>query len=175
MHPPEYSIGELAEAADLSRRAVRFYVQRELLPPPRGLGRGARYGPEHLDRLREIQELQRAGRTLDEIRAMLRDGGNRTGTRPTDPENAPPRVSPIETSAGPATNGEPPAALPATDTWVRIPLATDVELHVAVDAAAGCTPLDAAQVRAVRDLVRRQLASRTEPAPDGDQPGEERP
>ena len=61
------SIGELADAANLSRRAIRFYVQRGLLPPPLGVGRGRHYDPSHLHRLRRIADLQSAGHSLDAI------------------------------------------------------------------------------------------------------------
>jgi hypothetical protein len=37
------SIGELADATGVSRRTVRFYVQRGLIDPPVGLGRASHY------------------------------------------------------------------------------------------------------------------------------------
>ncbi len=52
------SIGELADAAGITARAVRFYVQQQILPKPIGRGRGSHYGEAHLDRLRRIVELQ---------------------------------------------------------------------------------------------------------------------
>ena len=42
-----FSIGSLAEAAGVSRRTVRFYVQGELLEPPIGPGRGAHHTEAH--------------------------------------------------------------------------------------------------------------------------------
>lgn len=75
MDADRLSIAELADAAGLSRRAVRFYVQQKLLPAPHGLGRGKHYDPSHLTRLRRVMELQRAGHSLDEIRHLIgRDG-----------------------------------------------------------------------------------------------------
>jgi DNA-binding transcriptional MerR regulator len=71
MESGELSIGELADAANLSRRAVRFYVQQKLLPTPLGRGRGRHYDQSHLDRLRRIAELQSAGHSLDAIRQIL--------------------------------------------------------------------------------------------------------
>jgi DNA-binding transcriptional MerR regulator len=65
------SIGELADAAGLTRRAVRFYVQQKLIDPPAGVGRGRHYGIDHLNQLRRIGELQSAGHSLDEIRQIL--------------------------------------------------------------------------------------------------------
>src|SRR3954463_11013969 len=71
MESGELSIGELADAANLSRRAVRFYVQQKLLPTPLGRGRGRHYDRSHLDRLRQIADLQSAGHSLDAIRRIL--------------------------------------------------------------------------------------------------------
>lgn len=44
----KYSIGELADAAGISRRTVRFYVQTGVIPSPVGLGRFSYYTSEHL-------------------------------------------------------------------------------------------------------------------------------
>jgi DNA-binding transcriptional MerR regulator len=71
MESGELSIGELADAANLSRRAVRFYVQQKLLPTPLGRGRGRHYDQSHLDRLRQIAELQSGGHSLDAIRQIV--------------------------------------------------------------------------------------------------------
>lgn len=56
-----YSIGEIADAASVSRRTIRFYVQSEVIPPPVGLGRYCYYTEEHLDairrhRLKKVEE-----------------------------------------------------------------------------------------------------------------------
>jgi DNA-binding transcriptional MerR regulator len=71
MDTKTYSVGELAEAAGVSGRTVRYYVQEGLLPGPVGLGRGSHYGQEHLDQLRRILDLQRAGHSLLAIRQVL--------------------------------------------------------------------------------------------------------
>ena len=63
-----YAIGDLARLAGVSRRTVRYYVQEDLIPPPHGVGRGNHYGPEHLEQILRVKELQESGRTLDEIR-----------------------------------------------------------------------------------------------------------
>ncbi len=66
-----FGIDELADAAGVSRRTVRFYVQRGLLPVPRGLGRGRHYGGEHLRTLRRIRALQEDGVPLALIARQL--------------------------------------------------------------------------------------------------------
>ncbi len=101
---PSYSIGELADLADVSRRTVRYYIQRGLLQAPEGAGRGSRYTQRHLDALIEIRRLQESGRPLPEIAAHL--GGQLW-----------PEPSPLPLP-GPLT------------VWTRIPLADGVELHL---------------------------------------------
>jgi len=65
--PALLSIDELAARAEVSRRAIRYYIQRGLLPAPHGMGRGSHYSAEHLTRLIALKEAQREGRSLDEI------------------------------------------------------------------------------------------------------------
>lgn len=98
---PRYAIGELAEAAGVSRRAVRFYVQRGLMPPPLGQGRGAHYDRSHLTRLLEIKRRQEAGMPLDAIAESFA-------------ADAPPE----------------PAPEPTFESWGRLTLAPGVELHL---------------------------------------------
>jgi len=69
-----YSLADLAESSGLPARTVRYYIARGLLDGPEKAGRGACYGPGHLDQLRRIQQMQSAGRTLVEIAREL-DGG----------------------------------------------------------------------------------------------------
>src|SRR6476620_8055386 len=76
MESSEMSIGELADSAGLSRRAIRFYVQQGLLPTPTGRGRGRHYDGTHLQALRRIGELQAAGHSLDAIRMILKGGAS---------------------------------------------------------------------------------------------------
>ena len=99
---PSYGPDELAERAGVSRRTVRYYVQRGLLPAPSGLGRGKHYGEAHLARLIRIRELQAEGVPLEDIAARL-DGA-------AQPTRA---VARAEQSS-----------------WTRIVLSPDVELHV---------------------------------------------
>ena len=109
MSDERYSVGELADLGGVSRRTIRYYVQEGLLPSPFGVGRGDHYGRPHLDRLLQIKALQEAGRSLDEIRQVIGDGG---------------------------VQGETPAAPPsplAREVWRRVMVAPGVELHVSGD------------------------------------------
>ncbi len=71
MNENRLSIAELADAAGLTRRGIRFYVQQQLLPTPHGVGRGKHYDGTHLARLQQIRDLQSAGHSLEEIRQII--------------------------------------------------------------------------------------------------------
>jgi len=101
----QLSIGELSEAAGVSRRTIRYYVQRGLIPPPMGAGRGHYYTAVHLERLRQIRSLQDDALSLEAIAARL-DG-------PAQPDGT----------------AETPAAGPSA-LWLRLPVAPGLELHL---------------------------------------------
>src|SRR3954452_17861575 len=139
------SIGELADTAAISRRAVRFYVQQKLLPAPLGVGRGRHYGAEHLARLRRIGELQSAGHSLDEIRRIF------TASNGEDAPTA--AVANVTSPQAPSwrRRGR-PVVLDAT-LWTRLRLADGIELHYD---AARFAPLPD-ELAAARDAVLRAL------------------
>lgn len=66
-----YDIQDLVNTSGVPRRTVYFYVQQGILPPPDGAGLAARYGEDHLLRLRLIPVLRQQGLRLDEIRARF--------------------------------------------------------------------------------------------------------
>jgi DNA-binding transcriptional MerR regulator len=141
----QLSLEELADRVGLSRRAIRFYVQRGLLPPPLGLGRGRHYDQRHLETLRRIQELQSAGHSLDAIGQIL------AGGEVTPPAGAAASVMELEASSRPTRPPRRRSELSA-QLWTRLRLAPGVELHV--DAAAHPT---AEQLLKIRQAVRRIL------------------
>ncbi len=69
--PAELTVDELAAAAGIPVRRIRFYAGKKLLPPPRLDGRTGLYGPAHLARLQLIAELQDAGYTLSAVEEFL--------------------------------------------------------------------------------------------------------
>ena len=71
MSETSYKLDELAAAAGVSPRTVRYYVQRGLLPAPAFRGRDTAYSGEHLLRLRAIKRLQEKFLPLDAIQAEL--------------------------------------------------------------------------------------------------------
>lgn len=64
------TIGELARAAGVTLRALRFYQSKGLLSPTRS-GHGRVFGPEDRGRLMLILQGKRLGFTLHEIRDLL--------------------------------------------------------------------------------------------------------
>ena len=65
-----YRIKDLSEIAEVSRRAVRYYIQRGLLAPPNGAGRGSYYTSEHLEQLLALKKAQEKGYSLEEIEEL---------------------------------------------------------------------------------------------------------
>lgn len=130
---PTLSIGELADRGGVSRRTVRYYVQRGLLEAPTGLGRGRHYTRRHLETLLRIRELQERGVPLASIPARLEG-------RPAD--HAHPDV---------------PAAAPRQSTWTRVSLGDGVELHLRD------RRLDDEQVRALRDAITEVIGREGSP------------
>jgi DNA-binding transcriptional MerR regulator len=147
------SIGDLADAAGLSRRAIRFYVQQRLLPPPLGRGRGRHYDRSHVERLNRIVRLQSAGHSLDAIRRIL-DSGGATVPPPQIPARRPPRAS------------------LSARLWTRLSFGDGVELHF--DAARHNPTVE--QLTQLRDAVRSILdgdggSNETSDAHASDTPG----
>lgn len=72
-------IGELAERAGSTAKALRFYEEQGLLPPAGRTPSGYRdYAPEAVARIDFVHRGQAAGLTLAQIREILdiRDGGS---------------------------------------------------------------------------------------------------
>jgi DNA-binding transcriptional MerR regulator len=67
----ELTIDELARETGMTVRNIRSHASRGLLPPPEVRARTGYYGPEHVARLKLIQELQAAGHSLAGIKHLL--------------------------------------------------------------------------------------------------------
>lgn len=65
------TVDELATAAGVSVRTVRFYAGKQLLPPPELQGRLGLYSQTHLARLELVRDLQTRGFTLSAIENYL--------------------------------------------------------------------------------------------------------
>ena len=66
-----HSIDELCRLTGLTRRTVRFYVQKGLLDRPEGEKRGAWYTPHHVEQLLLIRKWTWAGLSLEAIGDLL--------------------------------------------------------------------------------------------------------
>ena len=69
---PCYTIDDLCQLTSVSRRTVRYYVHRELIPSPEGRGRGQHYSQEHVAGILRVQAAKRHGLSLA---AILRGEG----------------------------------------------------------------------------------------------------
>jgi DNA-binding transcriptional MerR regulator len=154
------SLIELAGVAGVTPRTVRYYIAQGLLPGPDELGRGARYGQGHLDRLALIRRLQREHLPLAEIRARLAelDDEEIHGLLAV-PESAAPSGSALDYVRGVLGGGPPgpallarvsspamvaeapapaylatskPASAPTAERsqWDRVAITPDVEIHI---------------------------------------------
>ncbi len=68
---PEYTVSQLEELTGISRRTIHFYVKEGVIAPPDGVAGGARYGEEHLLRLKLTKELQKSHLKLSGIREAM--------------------------------------------------------------------------------------------------------
>ena len=107
-----YEITELEEETGIPARTIRYYISRGLLAPAYGRGPSATYDLGHLLRLRLISRLKDERHPLDEIRDRLGE------------------MSDADVEAALGVQVAPP-----TDTWRRIRLHDDIELHIRVQPA----------------------------------------
>jgi DNA-binding transcriptional MerR regulator len=68
------TIDHLAQATGMTVRNIRNHQSRGLLPPPEVVARTGYYGPEHVERLNLIREMQAEGFNLEAIKRLLAAG-----------------------------------------------------------------------------------------------------
>jgi DNA-binding transcriptional MerR regulator len=80
--PPTTKLGidDLCRLTGLTRRTVRFYIQKGLLDKPFGEKKGAWYSQEHLQRLVRVRQLSASGLSLDAVARQLDDGADGGGS-----------------------------------------------------------------------------------------------
>lgn len=147
MEPSTYRLSELADAAGVTPRTVRYYIAQGLLSSPGRMGASTRYGSEHLERLHLIRRLQDQGRSLAEIRDRLEP---RPASMLADAGWAPvePRMTMLR-----AASVAPASPRMGRSVWERIALGPDLELHVRRPHADATRRL----VEEIRSLVERRL------------------
>ena len=120
--PGYFNIQTLARKTGITRRTIRYYVQRGLIPRPEGGGRGHYYTKDHLDSIKKIQQLSSQGVPLEAIKRLVSGGGIAEAARQ---EPAAPSYSEPAESTFPMSH---------KSQWIRINLGTDVELSFKKDA-----------------------------------------
>lgn len=70
-HAEELTIEQLAQATQMTVRNIRNHQSRGVLPPPTVRARVGYYGPDHVARLKLIQEMQADGYNLEAIKRLL--------------------------------------------------------------------------------------------------------
>ena len=169
-----YGIKELAELGGVTRRTVRYYVQRGLLPTPLGTGRGPHYTLAHLERLIHIRQMQETGVPLAEIAARF-DGvaqmpvsAPEVSTERSTSHLPEGRAALNEAALRRRRRGERGplnwAALPTQSqggTWIRFVLADGVELHV----RAGAMHIQPEQLARLVEAAQQTLGLQTAPHP----------
>ena len=125
MDDARFSIGGIAERGGVTRRTVRYYVQRGLIPEPLGRGRGEHYGSEHLAALLRVKSLQEQGATLEEIRRHLAGEPAPVVDAGMPPEAADEATGRQGRGPGPTRLGSRPGQV-----WMRQGVMPGIELHV---------------------------------------------
>jgi hypothetical protein len=147
-HRERLSIDELSAVTGVSRRTVHYYVQRRLIDPPLGRGRGRHYDRRHALQILNVRDLQRRGVALS---AMV-DGVPRPAGQPGAAPQAP--VAPADQPAA-ADFGAPRVSAGASiSSVVRI----QVDKNVTVELAAGLDDITGAFVDALAAAVARVIA-----------------
>lgn len=164
---PGYSIGELAERAEVTSRTIRYYAAEGLLPAPTVQGKYARYSNDHLQRLRLIAQLKAAYLPLHEIRAQIAT---------LDSEQVTAMLSGVAAQRAPSAIAEPSSAaeyitnLIGRQQTVRVmPASTSMPAPVLPPSAAPLSPVAAAplvQARARVGPLQRLFPGRAEPVPE---------
>ena len=75
----ELTIDELSRETAMTARNIRAHQSRGLLPPPEVRSRTGFYGPEHVARIRLIQDMQGQGFNLKSIERLLEIGARGGG------------------------------------------------------------------------------------------------
>ena len=70
----KFTLEELCSLVEMSKRKVRYYIQKGLVSRPKGNGKGAYYSYVHLEQLLAIRKWKAAGLSLGRIQEILAAG-----------------------------------------------------------------------------------------------------
>jgi DNA-binding transcriptional MerR regulator len=143
-----YNIDNLASLSGLSRRTIHYYVQRGLLAPPEGGGRGSYYTESHLKALKRIAELAAQGVPLIHMKALLE--GEKPGALGAPPPGGDRQQLPPGA----------PAAAPALPPGVHVARVEKAELAPGVELTWAPGALTLAEVQAVASFTRGLIQRR---------------
>jgi hypothetical protein len=143
-HRERLSIDELAAVTGVSRRTVHYYIQRRLIDPPLGRGRGRHYDRRHALQILKVRDLQRRGVALSDIAdgaPPSRSSASAPETArdarpesPQDPQSAPAGQAPVAGAA--AAAGELPRS-PSRGASVSSVVRIRLNENVTVELTAG--------------------------------------
>jgi DNA-binding transcriptional MerR regulator len=164
------TLEELARRANVSPRAIRYYLTTGLLARPPKHGRALRFDPDQVARLQAIRELQRQGLSLEAIARQLERMSPGVLQLFTRPSHAPPlkHLLLAETTAGSVEvlrAREPVLYMAAgaeeeeNEVWVRVGVTPQVEIQYRAEG--GSRVQDA--VREIAEFARRRLAATPPP------------
>jgi DNA-binding transcriptional MerR regulator len=104
-----YSLDELSAVTGITKRNVRYYMQKGLVDRPGGTGKGSFYTQTHLEQLQETRKWKQAGLSLNRIHDIVR-GVVKSSQKPLPPVRR-------------GQNG-------TFEVWNRSTIADGVELHI---------------------------------------------
>lgn len=169
MAGPTYRLEEITRLADVSPRALRYYIERGLLPGPEPRGAATVYTHEQLVRLQAIALLRRRDRlTLDRIKRRLHcmSAADLEALIAPPAPPAPPEP-PLPPPPAPTMEAIPAGHLPCVR-WDHVELLPGLELRVRSDAG----PL---LRRLVREIYGQYAAAPRAAHTAADGPGEAEP
>jgi len=71
MEKTKFTIDQLESLSGLTKRTIRYYIQKELVLRPEGETKNSYYTSEHLDSLISVKKLSSAGISLSKIKEIL--------------------------------------------------------------------------------------------------------
>jgi DNA-binding transcriptional MerR regulator len=78
----KHSLDELCALVDLTKRKVKFYIEKGMIDRPEGAKKGAYYTQKHIEQLLEIKKWQKAGLSLERIKSLYDEKDSETSVPP---------------------------------------------------------------------------------------------